>query len=330
MSSARREVFLSKVLTRLYPDTDDLRTVPSKNETVLTGSGERTKAAICPPITEPAELKFCKESRFVKFGSLISNTHETIKSNMRGIEKSNLSQLKVYTASLPPDDYIPPAKSDLKPSSTEDSELEEMYKRRRRKKKKLKFVNEATSEREENTQQTPQPPQESESRKINKNKKRKLQRKRQKQRLKAEGLWTKGRSCQSDVWQTDGNNIKESDEQTEDDLRKKREDLLEFLQATQELYFSDSKSRCAASAVMVDQMGEVLEQIRSGAAPSSEVQLLHHLRSRLLLQDIERFNNSLDGFKAQSSMPLDHIEALCSLFDYWITNILPIKTKPTE
>lgn len=296
MSSARKEVLLSKVLTRLYPNTADLQPVPSKNETLPTGTGENPKETIPPPVTEPA-----------------------------GNEKSNLSQLKVYTACLPPDDYIPPPLNDLKPSTTEDSDLEEVEicKRRRRKKKKGNFMNEFIPDREQNIQQTLPLPQASEGGKINKNKKRKLQRKRQKERLKAESLLTKGRTCQSDMCQA----MKQSDEQTEEDQGKKREELLDFLHATQELYFSDSKSRCADSALMVEQILEILDQIKNGAVPFSEVQLLHYLKSLLLLQDIERLNDSLDSFKEQSSMPLDHIRALCSLFNYWITNILPIKTK---
>ncbi|CAJ0965951.1 unnamed protein product [Ranitomeya imitator] len=89
-------------------------------------------------------------------------------------------------------------------------------------------------------------------------------------------------------------------------------------------------SRCADSAVMAEQILEILHQIKSGAVPFSEVQLLHHLKSLLLLQDIERLNESLGNFKEQSSMPPDYIRALCSLFDYWITNILPIKKKPIK
>ncbi|XP_056421677.1 glutamate-rich protein 1 isoform X2 [Hyla sarda] len=281
MSSARKEVFLSKVLTRLYPSTADLHSVLSKNETLPTGTEEKPKEAIQPTITEPA-----------------------------GIEKSNLSQLKIYTVSLPLEDYIPPPQTDLKLSSSEDSEQEEDHpvavsKRRRRKKKRLNFTNEATLESELNLQQTPHPSQASNSVKINKNKKRKLQRKRQKERLKAEGLWNKGRTCQSDVSQTEGNAVRESGEQTEEDRRKKTEDLLDFLQATQELYFSDSQSRCADSTLMGEQILEILDQIKSGAVPFSEVQLLHNLKSLLLLQDIGRLNNSLDSFKEQSSMPLE-------------------------
>ncbi|XP_069583021.1 glutamate-rich protein 1 isoform X2 [Ranitomeya imitator] len=302
MSSARKEVFLSKILARLYPNTADPQTLSSKNETLQRESEEKPEKPIQPSIPEPTD-----------------------------IEESNISPLKVYTASLPPDGYIPPPETDPKPSTTEDSDLEEdqpveICKRRRQKKRTVNFRNESTSDGQQSIQNTPQA---LEGGKINKNKKRKLQRKRQKERLKAEGKWTKGRTCQSDVCQEDCT-MKQSDEQAEEEERKKREDLLDFFQATQELYFSDRSSRCADSAVMAEQILEILHQIKSGAVPFSEVQLLHHLKSLLLLQDIERLNESLGNFKEQSSMPPDYIRALCSLFDYWITNILPIKKKPIK
>ncbi|XP_073531462.1 glutamate-rich protein 1 isoform X2 [Phyllobates terribilis] len=302
MGALQHTIFLSKVLTRLYPNTADPQTLSSKNETLKVESEEKPEKPIQSSIPEPAEN-----------------------------EESNISPVKVYTANLPPDGYIPPPKTDLKPSTTEDSNLEEdqsveICKRRRRKKKKVNLKNESTSDGQQNIQKTPQA---LEGGKINKNKKRKLQRKRQKERLKAEGKWTKGRTCQSNMCQEDCT-MKQSDEQTEEEERKLREDLLDFLQATQELYFSDRNSRCADSGLMVEQILEILDQIKNGALPFSEVQLLHHLKSLLLLQDIERLNESLGNFKEQSFMPPDYIKALCSLFDYWITNILPIKKKPTK
>ncbi|XP_075718034.1 glutamate-rich protein 1 isoform X2 [Rhinoderma darwinii] len=304
MSSARKQVLLSKVLTRLYPKTSDLQTVPSKNEILPTETGGKPKEALQTPISEPAV-----------------------------IEKLNLSKQKVFTVSLPPDDYIPPPQSEIKPSATEDSDLEdqqvEIRRRRRRKKKKVNVMIEPTPVGEQNIQKTSPPPETLEGEKINKNKKRKLQRKRQKERLKAEGLWTKGRTCQCDVYQAEDCAVIQSDEQTKEDQTRKTEDLLGFLQGTQELYFTDSKSRCVDSAPMVEQIVEILDKIKSGAVPFSEVQLLHHLKSLLLLQDIERLNDSLDSFKEKSSMPLDHLKALCSLFDYWIMNILPMNTKLT-
>ncbi|KAG8581801.1 hypothetical protein GDO81_007809 [Engystomops pustulosus] len=304
MSSARKEVFLSKVLTKLYPNPPDFQTTLYKNETQLTE--ENIKETVQLPVPSPAAL-----------------------------DKSNNSHLKVYTVSLPPDDYIPSPQTDLKAPTTEDSDLNEdktmETRRRHRRKKKVDTTHASTHDKGQSVQETLHPPQKMEGEKMNKNKKRKLQRRRQKERLQAEGLWTKGRKCQTDVCLTEDHTIQQMDEKAEEDQEKRREDLRDFLQATQELYFSDSMARCSESAPMVEQILEIMDQIKSGAMPFSEVQLLHHLKSLLLLQDIERLNNSLDSFKEQSSLPLDLVRALCTLFDYWITNILPIKTSnPTK
>ncbi|KAG8581803.1 hypothetical protein GDO81_007809 [Engystomops pustulosus] len=227
MSSARKEVFLSKVLTKLYPNPPDFQTTLYKNETQLTE--ENIKETVQLPVPSPAAL-----------------------------DKSNNSHLKVYTVSLPPDDYIPSPQTDLKAPTTEDSDLNEdktmETRRRHRRKKKVDTTHASTHDKGQSVQETLHPPQ------------------------KMEGM-----------------------------------------------------ARCSESAPMVEQILEIMDQIKSGAMPFSEVQLLHHLKSLLLLQDIERLNNSLDSFKEQSSLPLDLVRALCTLFDYWITNILPIKTSnPTK
>ncbi|KAG8581804.1 hypothetical protein GDO81_007809 [Engystomops pustulosus] len=186
MSSARKEVFLSKVLTKLYPNPPDFQTTLYKNETQLTE--ENIKETVQLPVPSPAEDK----------------TMET--------------------------------------------------RRRHRRKKKVDTTHASTHDKGQSVQETLHPPQ------------------------KMEGM-----------------------------------------------------ARCSESAPMVEQILEIMDQIKSGAMPFSEVQLLHHLKSLLLLQDIERLNNSLDSFKEQSSLPLDLVRALCTLFDYWITNILPIKTSnPTK
>lgn len=282
----------------MYPNSTDLQPAPSKHETLPTRTGDEPEEAIQPPVPEPA-----------------------------GSEKSNLSQVKVYTASLPPDDYIPPPQINLQSSTSEDSDLEEVeIRKRRRRKRKVNVINVPIPDVEQNIPQTPPPlPQAFEGGKINKNKKRKLQRKRQKERLKAESLLAKGRTCPSDVYQATDSAMKQSDEHTEEEQRKKREDLLDFLQATQELYFSDSKSRYADSALMMEQVLEVLDQIKNCTLPFFEVQLLHYLKSLLILQDIERLNDSLVSFKEQSTMSLDGIMVSCYAL-YSIKSFLKIST----
>ncbi|XP_063772730.1 glutamate-rich protein 1 isoform X4 [Pseudophryne corroboree] len=196
--------------------------------------------------------------------------------------------------------------------------------RRRRRKRKVNVMTQCTSDVANSLQQSKHQPQSFERVAINKNKRRKLQRKRQKERLKAAGLWTKAKAGAGQA-QTD--EVKHCDEQTEEEIQSKTKDLLDFLQATQEIYFTEGKSTCAESVFSPELIEEILDQIKNGTTPLSDLQSLHHLKRLLLLQDIERLKYALHSFKEHSSMPLDHTTALCSLFYYWITNILPIKAK---
>ncbi|MEE6476665.1 hypothetical protein FKM82_011171 [Ascaphus truei] len=253
-------------------------------------------------------------------------------------EKGIPNNMTIYTASLPPEDYVPSSQNDCKSLSTEDSESNDntegdllLGTRKRRRKKKKANVTQAALENRPNIQQNHFHSQISDAGTINKNKKRKLQRKRQKERMKAAGLLTKARAVDF-LYQPEGDlerdTVKYPNEKTtEDDQRKMSVNLLDFLQATQEIYYTDRKATSAASSLSLGTILEILSQIKTGEIPSSDITVLHHLKSLLLLQDIERLKDALDDFKEHSSLPIDHRMALCSLFYYWITDILPMRNK---
>ncbi|KAM4694964.1 glutamate-rich protein 1 isoform 3-T3 [Discoglossus pictus] len=200
----------------------------------------------------------------------------------------------------------------------------------RRRRKKKKCVNPALHTENPDNVPHKQNSQTSDGGSINKNKRRKLKRKRQKERMKAAGLLPK--ACAVDFYyEPDEVNpdmdSKTTEKPSEEDSRRKLDDLLDFIQATQEIYFSDSKNKSPDSAVSFNIVFETLNQIKNAEISSSDVSLLHHLKTLLLLQDIERLKAALDDFKEQSSLPSDHRMALCSLFNYWITDILPMGNK---
>ncbi|XP_075058567.1 glutamate-rich protein 1 isoform X2 [Mixophyes fleayi] len=339
MSSARKEAFISKVLSKLYP-RKDANSAAAKPPSIQLENALRLRETpvkvVKPPTAEGSDLKARdleqeEHNRSVNAGL----NHEQKRGSV--VEKGSLSQQKIYTVSLPPDDYVPALQSDVKSSPTENSDLSEDLedhpletRRRRRRKRKVNVTTRSADDHDTGLQQAKHQSQTSECGTINKNKRRKLQRQRQKERLKAAGLWPKAKAVElvykpeEGLVQTDA--IEHPHEQTEEQ-QMERKDLLDFLQATQEIYFTESKSTCADSVFSTELIGEILDQIKGGAVPFSEVQSLNHLKRLLLLQDIERLKYELHSFKEHSSMPLDHTRALCSLFYYWITNILPIKAK---
>ncbi|XP_077343887.1 glutamate-rich protein 1 isoform X3 [Lithobates pipiens] len=285
-------------------------------------------------------------------------------------EKEFMHYQKIYTVSLPPDDYVPGPQNNDGSSTTENSDLYEdveaawncmpllilsstrtprsffildsprssphnnqpvKRRKRRRQQKKENAASHSAPDSRNHQKPTEDQTLKSEGCFINKNKKRKLQRKRQKERLKAAGLWPKMKSVELTNQLETGmvDTVEQSIAQSEEEL-KKTEDLLDFLQATQEIYFTECKSPCADSALSTELVLEIITQIKYGAVPFSELCLLHQLKSLLLLQDIERLKDSLDSFKEHSSMPVGHRLALHSLFCYWISDILPMKLKATS
>ncbi|MEE6476662.1 hypothetical protein FKM82_011171 [Ascaphus truei] len=314
MSSARREAVISKVLKKLYseevPCTSHLQVPSLQSESI--------------PKTITAAIRQ-NEVEVVQFRAECSTDGE------KGIPNN----MTIYTASLPPEDYVPSSQNDCKSLSTEDSESNDntegdllLGTRKRRRKKKKANVTQAALENRPNIQQNHFHSQISDAGTINKNKKRKLQRKRQKERMKAAGLLTKARAVDF-LYQPEGDlerdTVKYPNEKTtEDDQRKMSVNLLDFLQATQEIYYTDRKATSAASSLSLGTILEILSQIKTGEIPSSDITVLHHLKSLLLLQDIERLKDALDDFKEHSSLPIDSRSSVCMMEND--ANVLEVRT----
>lgn len=346
MAAARRQAILSRVLTRLYPgdisSSIDVSQPNGKPESITQQQGIIEKSAEDSQSSAQSSAGINLKRKDIGQNEC-DRSHETeqkVENSTVPVhnEKELMHHQKIYTVSLPPDDYVHLQTNEEGSSSTESSDLHEdiedhpaKRRKRRRRRKKENFTSHSSPDRTYNQQPTDQQSLKSEGVFINKNKKRKLQRKRQKERLKAAGLWPKTKmvSSQPESGMVDTETAEMSIAQSEEEL-KKTQDLLDFLQATQEIYFTESKSLCADSALSIELVLEIMNRIKNGAVPYSELCLLHHLKSLLLLQDIERLKDSLDSFKEHSSMPLDHKMALHSLFFYWISDILPIKIKSTS
>ncbi|XP_041872153.1 glutamate-rich protein 1 isoform X5 [Corvus kubaryi] len=159
---------------------------------------------------------------------------------------------------------------------------------------------------------------------ISKNKKRKMKKKRQKEKKRAAGLVTKTTGVDF-TYQPDKNNKEEAAGLK--DIDEKADSILDFLQATQQIYFADKKSECRDAAVNSATAQELLQRLESHTISSSDVTHLHRLKSLVLLQDIERLKDALKQFQEQSMMSPDHAKVAASLFHYWITDILPVKNR---
>ncbi|KAM6405182.1 glutamate-rich protein 1 isoform 3-T6 [Pluvialis apricaria] len=301
MALSRREVFIGKVLKRLYAETSSSSLVhtSSREEEVVPGNlGSKSKEKNLDNVqTSSADA---------------STSTDTPCESFQGSDNTILPPRRMYTVNLPPEGYVAVTPDAIGITVSENSgssadSTEEEYqgqtkrKRIRRKKQKNSLQNsnnlkgeQTESGMQETLVQDNLQLQQIDSPKISKNKKRKMKKKRQKEKMRAAGLVTKNTGVDF-TYQPDKNNREEAAGLK--DIDEKADSILDFLQATQQIYFTDN------------------------------VTLLHQLKSLVLLQDIERLKDALKQFQEQSMMPPDHTKIVMSLFHYWITDILPVKNR---
>ncbi|XP_056669372.1 glutamate-rich protein 1 isoform X1 [Monodelphis domestica] len=254
-------------------------------------------------------------------------------------ENKNQPRKKVYTVSLPPDGYVPCSleftdnrkseKSDS-PDDTEEENPQEPSKRRIKKRKPKNIlqhphnvhVEQTKFEENESHLQEKLQPQHTDGPQISKNKKRKLKKKQQKERKRAAGLLTKATGI-SFTYQPESN----SEGEDFKDTNEKADGILDFLQATQEIYFSDSNSKSSGSTACWETIQEILKHLEFHRISSEDIILLHQMKTLVLLQDAERLKGALELFQEECMMPSDHAKEIATLFHYWITDILPIRSR---
>ncbi|XP_064364594.1 glutamate-rich protein 1 isoform X2 [Dromaius novaehollandiae] len=307
MAVSKREVFIGKVLKRLFAET-------SSSSVVHTSSREE-QAVLGNMDLKSKEKDLENVQTLSADASTSGDTHCT---SLQGSDNTILPPRRMYTVNLPPEGYVAVAPDTDNVSISENSEssadsTEEEYqgqtkrKRIRRKKQKNNLQNpsnlhgeQTESGIQETLLQDNLQLQQIDSPKISKNKKRKMKKRRQKEKMRAAGLLTKTTGVDF-TYQPDKNNSEEGADFK--DIDEKADNILDFLQATQQIYFADNKSECTDPAVNSATVQELLQYLESRNMASSDVTLLHELKSLVLLQDIERLKNALQQFQEHSLMP---------------------------
>ncbi|XP_066496479.1 glutamate-rich protein 1 [Tiliqua scincoides] len=315
--SRRTEVFRKKVLEKLFPPPPP------------------------PPPPPPGVPVSVSDPRNQDTGQEEYNSTEASQgySSLPGEESMILPSRKMYTADPCPEGYVTVKNSEADNANSEsdgdDADgSEENYqgqpKRKRIRKKKQKDVlqnpdhlcgGQAECGRHETLMEDNLQLRCSDSPNLSRNKKRKMKKKRQKEKLRAAGLLTKPTGIDFTY-----KPVREEEADFED-TDKKADDILDFLQATQEIYFSEKQSKFAESAVSSESIHEILQCLESRRMSASDVSVLHQMKSLVLLQDVERLKNAVEDFQVHSTITSDHAKAISSLFLYWITDILPGKNR---
>ncbi|XP_041106462.1 glutamate-rich protein 1 isoform X2 [Polyodon spathula] len=310
MSSNRHEVFKAKVLKRLYPFSSENNNKSKTSATVTAVSKLDQKTN--------EDFKTCQSSS----------------SSIGSEGQASSLQRKRYTVGLPPDDYKIGAETYSEPNepevinseedTAEDDTLEQIQRRRKRKKRKLGNSSQEKGDARGGDNEKPTEEKLNLTVKLSKNKKRKLKKKRHKEKLRSAGMIPKSMAVEF-TYQPG-----ESSSEDMDATERKAVEVLDFLQATQEIYFADRTSPVSEPTVLSATVGGVLNNLYTRTVPSSDVAMLYELKSLVLLQDIERLKSALEEFQDDSMMPPKEATAICSLFRYWITHILPMRKQEVK
>ncbi|XP_052607714.1 glutamate-rich protein 1 isoform X2 [Peromyscus californicus insignis] len=246
---------------------------------------------------------------------------------------------RLYTVSLPPPGYIPslpePAScaNSENASSGGDTEAEldhhDQPKRKRIRKRKSKkniknlndvAIKQAELEMQPGLSQEKVHPEHPDAPKMSKNKRKKLKKKLQLRRKKAAGLvkavgitflYQPESSSEADGdyverGEAEGDQEGSVSGPTQEDIElanSKADSLLSFLKSTQEIYFYDDTSKDIDPAVCVETTEELLSLLESRSMPPSDVLILDHMKTLLLLQDTERLQSALKMFPEHCMMP---------------------------
>ncbi|KFV61213.1 Glutamate-rich protein 1, partial [Dryobates pubescens] len=299
-------VFIERVLKRLYAETSPsslAHTSSREEEAVPRNLGSTSNEECLANVQTAADAS--------------TSTDRPCKS-FQGSGNTILSPRRMYTVSLPPEGYVAVTPdttgvSVSEHSSSSGDSTEEEYqgqtKRRRirRKKQKSSLQNcnnlhgeQIESGMQESLVRDNLQLQQIDSPKISKNKRRKMKKKRRKEKLRAAGLVTKTTSVDF-TYQPDKNNREAA--AGSKDVDEKADSILDFLQTTQQIYFADNKSAGTDSAANSAAAQQLLQSLESSTISSSDVALLHQLKSLVLLQDIDRLKDALKQFKERAMMP---------------------------
>ncbi|KAM9201407.1 glutamate-rich protein 1 isoform 2-T2 [Dugong dugon] len=357
MSNFKKQVFVGKVLKKLFPD------VPSGQENLAPA----TLASEKPP--EKVRPK---------------------KANLRGVQPLTdgdtklQTERRLYTVSLPPAGYIPclpelnscmNSENSSSSADIEDEDPHDQPKRKRIRRHKSKknvknpnnvHVEQAELEKQQSLLEEKLQPQHTDGPIISKNKKRKLKKKEQIKKKKVAGLLTKasginfmyqpeesnseqeelrntdeedGKDCneediqdtnqedvkdtnEEDIQDTNQEDVKDTNEEdiqdtnqedvkgiSEEDVKssnEKADGILNFLKSTHEIYLYDGVSKDSDSAVFMETTEELFKHLESHSLSPSDVFILDHMKTLLLLQDTESLKSALEVFPEHCRMPPDY------------------------
>ncbi|KAK9533480.1 hypothetical protein VZT92_008595 [Zoarces viviparus] len=316
----RKEVFQSKVLQKLYPAAPTLEQAASP-------------PGLVDALSRTTRVKRKASQRDTAIGD--AGTTQSTDNPVR----------RMYTVLPPPADYktaseksvtLPQlesrnsaedtAEESVHDSSEEqDKEGEEQRRKRKRRRRKPALHQDSGKDgaalvSECRTGQSPAPADEGGER-VSRNKKRKLKKKRHKEKLLAMGLMPRATALEF-TYRKDG---EEEEEEEEDDNERRAAEVSDFLWTTMQIYMSDSSLHAGERPLLAETVNNLLRDIASGCRPPSVLKRLRGLKAFVQQQQADKLEKALGELLSTSPMTAEETAAVASLFQYWITDILPMQ-----
>ncbi|CAB1434432.1 unnamed protein product, partial [Pleuronectes platessa] len=204
-----------------------------------------------------------------------------------------------------------------------DQETEQEEHKRRRKRKKRKTTPQQSSGQDGAAPGQSQTVAEG-GEHISRNKKRKLKKKRHKEKLLSMGVTPRAAALEF-TYQKDGGM-----EEEDHDIERRAAEVSDFLRTTMEIYLSDRKLHVDNKSLLLSgTVDNLLSHMSSGFEPNSVLKQLYSLKTSVQHKETATLEKALQELHSSSSMTADECAAVASLFQYWITDILPMRGDKT-
>ncbi|TDG98650.1 hypothetical protein EPR50_G00202870 [Perca flavescens] len=248
---------------------------------------------------------------------------------------------RMYTVLPPPADYktdsekpvtLPqlesintaedPAEENIHDSNEElDQDKEEVEHKRKRRRRKRKLTLHQDSGKDGAASVIERNTVDEGGERINRNKKRNLKKKRHKEKLLSMGLMPQAAALEF-TYRKDGG---EEEEEEEEDNERRAVEVSDFLRTTMEIYMSDSSLRVDKLPLLSGTVNDLLSSITRGCHPTSVLKQLYRLKAFVQQQETDKLGKALEELRNTSPMSAEETTAVVSLFQYWITDILPMQ-----
>ncbi|XP_029349581.1 glutamate-rich protein 1 [Echeneis naucrates] len=314
----RKEVFQSKVLQRLYPTAPKAEKEPS------------------PPRIVEAPTKKTFEKRKSYEG-------DTVGGDAGQTQSAGILHRRIYTVLPPPADYKTcveqsvtlsqldsinsaedPADKSIHKSNEEPDQdkIREEQKRKKRRKKRKQTLHQdsgqsSTALGTESSIGHGQMAVDEGAGHISKNKKRKLKKKKHKEKLLSMGVMPRAAALEF-TYQKD---VVEEEEDNET----RAAEVSDFLRTTLKIYMSDSSLHLEKRPLTPGAVDDLLSHISSVCTPNCVLKQLYSLKAFVQHKETDKLEKALKELYNNSCVSEEEVAAVVSLFQYWITDILPMQ-----